>query len=111
MPGSDAARRFGNRGGGWLPKEAPKPADTAEAKERDQAQCEGCGRWFRYSGARPPRYCGMSGCAHHLWDDDQWAGRARMALGRLASWTAWLTLDDIDIDALAREAQQHDPTR
>lgn len=133
MPGSDAARRYGNRGGGWLPP-APAPAYPAgpatigprRGYARSTHPVE-LARDIRH-GDRPTR----TACPADTDDaeacrctpdpavvDELWDARARMARARAAAghvfargpiddhgrhtWRRSPPLDDIDRQALRRQ--------
>ncbi len=79
----------------------------AQAQMGD-ARCKVCRAKFRYRikqtdgvDAPPPPICGQLPCrARHDWRSAEWAGRARMAGARQR---AGVELDDLDLEALARQ--------
>lgn len=113
MPGSVAETVYGRRGGGWVPAPAREPA---AAKPKTDPRCS-CGRAYStHSGdlcpvcRRPVEHHGPGEL------DAEWAGRARMARARAAALGEaghvglvngagiLAGLDDVDVEALEREA-------
>jgi hypothetical protein len=104
MPGSDAARRYGNRGGGWLPAPARVPSGSlgpfTPPAEWSTHPDDIARR--RAHGRRPCVIAPGTPCVCRPDPADLaevWSGRARMAAARR---DAGRPLDDIDRQALRR---------